>query len=84
MRDSALIAINLIVASAAFDSKGAARRLAITGNDSDLPELQGIASLVLRAPPDKAGKPIEDQDGLDAAAAIVNAVIGQITAPPPD
>lgn len=69
----------------ASDSRGAARRLATTGTDSDSPELQGIASLVLRAPPEppKTSKPIEDQNGLDATAAIVNAVIGQINAPPP-
>lgn len=49
------------------------------------PELQGIASLVLRGPPEAAQipKPIDDQNGLDAAAAIVNGVLGQILTPPP-
>lgn len=71
--------------SDASDSKGAARRLANSGTGSDLPELQGIAALVLQAPPepDTVAKPIDDQNGLDAAAAIVNGVLGHTPAPPP-
>lgn len=66
-----------------FDSRDAARRLANNGTDSDSPELQGIASLVLRAPPEPDKGAMPDQDGLDATAAIVNVVLGQISTPPP-
>lgn len=67
----------------AYRSKNASRRLATSGTASDTLESQGIASLVLHAPsPDKAPEPIDDQNGLDAAAALVKGVLGQIIAPP--
>lgn len=67
----------------AFDPKDAARRLASSGTSPGVPELQGVASLVLNVPvPDRTPKPIDDQNGLDAAAAIVNGVLGQIISPP--
>jgi hypothetical protein len=67
-----------------LDSRSAARRLAIEGTGADDPDLQGIAAIVLRKPPppEKPAKPEED-GATDAAAAIVNAIMGQGTASVP-
>lgn len=54
---------------------GAARRLAISGEDAKSEEAQGLASVVLTAPPEPR-KPEEKDPALgEAEAAIVNAVL---------
>lgn len=70
----------------AQDSRTAAKRLATTGEDADSLELQGIASVALRPPPEPVRKPVEeDNAAIDAAQAIVNAIVqggGTTVAPP--
>lgn len=54
---------------------GAARRLAKDGEDSTSEDAQGLASVVLRKPPEEPKKPEPVPADAEAAAAIANAVI---------
>jgi hypothetical protein len=55
----------------------AARRLAATGNDSDSPEAQGVASLLLArpAPAPMPAKSLDDPALSDQTRALVNAIV---------
>jgi hypothetical protein len=67
------------------DVKAEARRLSATGTGSELPELQGIASIVLRSGTGGAEPAPTDRAGAARTDAIVKAVLeqGGVNAPPP-
>jgi hypothetical protein len=55
----------------------AAKRLAVTGEDADSIEAQGVASVVLRKPPEEPrDKPRTEPLAADQLQAIVNAIVG--------
>jgi hypothetical protein len=58
---------------------GAARRLAVNGSDAESMEAQGVASVVLRAPPaePKRDKPEQDPAAAEQLNAIVNAIVNR-------
>jgi hypothetical protein len=58
---------------------GAGRRLAVNGSDAESMEAQGVASVVLRAPPaePKRDKPEQDPAAAEQLNAIVNAIVNR-------
>ena len=65
----------------------AARRLAVSGEDADSIEAQGVASVVLRRPPEETrNKPKDQPLAADQLQAIVNAIVGPgvVVQPPPN